>query len=414
MVQVCLFAMAFVADAAASVPVVEVPEPSPLAQQYHYSGQWVWAGVNAWSIGWPMAFAAVGLSARLRDGVRKVAPRWVPTVLLFSLAYLVLDAVVSLPVSWYVGFQRPHSYGLSDQAIGQWLLDRVKSMVVFLVIALPVISVTYALIARFPRRWWLVLGSLSLPFLLFMALIKPIWIDPVFNDFGPMRDKALEARLLRMADRAGIEGGRVYEVDKSRETRTVNAYVTGFLDTKRIVLWDTLLNRLDDDEVAAVMAHEMGHYVLGHVVRGLVVTSALMLLGLFLVDRLARWVLRISKGKFGFEALGDIASLPLLIALGGAVNLALTPVGFAYSRQIEHEADRFGLDLTHDNVASARAFVTLQQTNLGYPRPGWFYTLFRGSHPSLGERIDFANGYRPWVGGSSGLEEVARGVSEAK
>ncbi len=89
--------------------------------------------------------------------------------------------------------------------------------------------------------------------------------------------------------------------------------------------------------------------------------------------------------------------MPLLIALSQTVNLALTPVGFAYSRQIEHQADRFGLDLTHDNLSSARAFVKLQQTNLGYPRPEWFYTLFRASHPSLGERIDFANTYRPWA-----------------
>ncbi len=267
-------------------PVIQVPEPSPLAQQFHHSGHWVWAAVNAWSILWPLTFVALGLSSRLRTAAKRVAPGWLPSVLLFSFAYLVLDALVSLPLSWYVGFQRPHAYGLSDRPLSDWLLDRSKSLGVFLVVASPVIVVAYALIARFPRRWWLILGVLSFPFLLFMALIKPLWIDPVFNQFGPMHDQALEARLLAMADRAGIEGSRVYEVDKSRETRTVNAYVTGFLGSKRIVLWDTLLNRLDDDEVAAVMAHEMGHYVLGHVVKGLAVTSVLILLGLFLVDRL--------------------------------------------------------------------------------------------------------------------------------
>lgn len=103
----------------------------------------------------------------------------------------------------------------------------------------------------------------------------------------------------------------------------------------------------------------------------------------------------------GFDSLADVASLPLLIALGQTVNVALLPAGLAYSRQIEHEADRFGLELTHDNEAAARAFVTLQRTNLGYPRPGRFYTFFRASHPSLGARIDFANTYRPWVEESS-------------
>jgi Zn-dependent protease with chaperone function len=107
--------------------------------------------------------------------------------------------------------------------------------------------------------------------------------------------------------------------------------------------------------------------------------------------------LKLSNGRFGFVSLADVASLPLLIALAQTVNLALMPAGLAYSRHIEHQADRFSLELTHDNLSAARAFVKLQQTNLGYPRPGWFYTFFRASHPSLGDRIDFANTYRPWA-----------------
>jgi Zn-dependent protease with chaperone function len=129
-----------------------------------------------------------------------------------------------------------------------------------------------------------------------------------------------------------------------------------------------------------------------------------MLLGLFLVDRLARAVLKLAKGRLGFDSLADVASLPLLIALGQTVNVAILPVGLAYSRHIEAEADRFGLELTRDNLATARAFVKLQRTNLGYPRPGRFYTYLRASHPSLGERIDFANTYRPWAEEATGSE----------
>ena len=114
------------------------------------------------------------------------------------------------------------------------------------------------------------------------VLVKPIWIDPLFNKFGPMKDKALERSILDLASRAGIEGSRVFEVDKSVDTKAVNAYVTGVLGTKRIVLWDTLLARLDEKEVLVVMAHEMGHYVLGHVVRSILLSSLVILAGLFL------------------------------------------------------------------------------------------------------------------------------------
>ena len=129
---------------------------------------------------------------------------------------------------------------------------------------------------------------LSVPFLFAGMLVKPIWIDPLFNRFGPMKDPALEQKILALAGRAGIEGSRVFEVEKSVDTKAVNAYVTGVFATKRIVLWDTLLAKLDEKEVLHVMGHEMGHYVLGHVVRSIVLSAVLTLLGLFLVDRLGR------------------------------------------------------------------------------------------------------------------------------
>ncbi len=226
-------------------------------------------------------------------------------------------------------------------------------------------------------------------------LVKPIWIDPLFNDFGPMKNKELEQSILDLAGRSGIEGSRVFEVNKSVDTKALNAYVTGVLGSKRIVLWDTLIARLEQKELLAVMAHEMGHYVLGHVVRSILLSSFLTLTGLFLVDRLGRRLIARYSHVLRFESLADVASVLLLLLLLQVASLFLTPIAMAYSRYQEHEADRFALDVTRTNHSAATAFVKLQQDNLSNPRPGLIYQVFRASHPSIGERIDFCNTYRP-------------------
>ncbi|HEV2667084.1 MAG TPA: M48 family metalloprotease [Blastocatellia bacterium] len=216
-----------------------------------------------------------------------------------------------------------------------------------------------------------------------------------------MKNKELEAKIIQLAARAGIEGGRVYEVDKSRDTKTLNAYVTGFGATKRIVLWDTTIAKLDEDELLFVMGHEMGHYALGHVWKIIIFLSLLIIAALYAIHRTAGWLIGKFHGRFGFTELSDIASLPLIILLFSAFFLIVAPAALAFSRHNEHEADRFGLEITQNNRAAATAFVKLQQENLGVPRPHIIVKLWRASHPTLGERIDFSNEYRPWQRGEA-------------
>jgi Zn-dependent protease with chaperone function len=211
-----------------------------------------------------------------------------------------------------------------------------------------------------------------------------------------MRDKVLEARIVALAERAGIGATRIYEVNKSEDTKLVNAYVTGIGGTKRIVLWDTLLERLTPDQVAFVMAHEMGHYVLHHTLLTIIGAAVAVTLSLYAVHRLAGRLIARYRRRFGFDRLDDVASLPLLMLVGGLVSFIMTPAILAFSRWQEHEADRFALELTRDNRAAAETFVRLQEENLSVPRPGLLYTLWMGSHPSLASRIEFANRYRPW------------------
>jgi len=246
------------------------------------------------------------------------------------------------------------------------------------------------------RRWWIAAWLGSIPLILLGVLITPLVIDPLFNKFEPLRDAVLRRDLIAEASRAGIENSRVYEVNKSKQTKTMNAYVTGIGPSARIVMWDTLLQKLDHDEVLAVMGHEMGHYVEKHLWKGIAFSIALSFfvfaIGQQLYERgLARWGSRWSVR----EERGDPAALPWLLALSTAITFLLSPVTSGFSRHIEHQADIFSLELTHLNEPLASAFVKFAEDSKADPRPPRFIEWWRYSHPSLGRRIDFVLGYKP-------------------
>ena len=383
------------ADTTASA--VAVPQPSETALRYHRGNGWIWAADTVLGLLIPAALLLSGLAARLRTFAAWLARgRWYGTVAWYGALFSVVMSLAYLPLAWYAGFVRQHAYGLSTQTAEQWFGDFGKSVLVGAVVAALVLWIPYLLLRRSPRRWWLWSGLATLPLGVLAMVVGPLWIAPLFDDFGPMQDRALEARILALAERAGIEGGRVFEVNKSEDTRLLNAYVTGIGATKRIVLWDTLLRRLAPDEVLFVMAHEMGHFVLHHTLAVILGASLLATLSLYATHRAAGRLLARYGRRFGFDRLADVASVPLLLVVGGVVSFAVTPAVLAYSRWQEHQADRFALELTRNNRAAATAFVRLQEENLGVPRPGLLYTLWRGSHPSLASRIEFANEYRPW------------------
>jgi Zn-dependent protease with chaperone function len=380
---------------------VPVPEPTELALRYYRSGNLLWGVDTLVGLLVPALALATGWSARLQVWAGRVTRGGTaPTLALYVVAFVVLASIVTLPLTFYEGFVRAHAYGLSNQSLGKWLADGAKGLLVSCVVATLTALLGYGILRRSPRRWWLWATAAALPLLAFGSLVAPVWLDPLFNRYGPLQDRALETRILAEAHRAGIGRSRVFEVNKSVDTKAISAYVTGFGPSKRIVLYDTILRKLTPDEILFVVGHEMGHFVLGHVMLGLVGTWLLVGASLYTVHRLAGRLLLGLGPRFGFARLEEPASVPLFLLLANVVALAATPLLLAGSRHLEHEADRFGLELTRANHAAATAFVKLQQENLGVPRPGTFYRIWQASHPSLADRIEFANDYHPWTSGA--------------
>jgi Zn-dependent protease with chaperone function len=380
---------------------VTLPPPSELAMQRYRTGHVVWTVHQLLGILIPALFLFSGLSAKIRNWATGLGRWWFFIIAVYFIIFSLADYVIRLPWSYYAGFLRDHAYGLSNQTLQKWITDSALGLMVGIVMGVLFLWVPYLLLKKSPQRWWLYTGILVVPFLFFQMLVSPIWIAPLFNDFGPMENKELEAKILALAERAGIEDSRVYEVNKSVDTKAVNAYVTGFLDTKRIVLWDTLLDKLNEEEVLFVMGHEMGHYAMNHVVKFVLLLSVLIMAALYATHRLAWALIRRYKERFGFDQLHDIASLPLLMLILNVFSIILLPLMMGYSRYNERESDRFGIEITQDNRAAATAFMKLQQENLANPRPGPIFMFLRGTHPSIGQRVDFFNTYKPWETGEA-------------
>lgn len=375
---------------------VAVPPPSETAIRYHRSGNALWGVDTVLGLFIPALVLFTGFSARIRNLAQRVGRRRLLSVMVYAVLITLVMALLSLPLAYYSGYVRQHAYGLSNQGFGRWFGEWLKGVGVGSVGLALVLWIPYLLLQKSPRRWWLYAGLATLPIAALMLVITPIWVDPLFNEYQPMEDKVLEARVLALAERAGIHGSRVYQVNKSVDTKAVNAYVTGLGGTKRIVLWDTILQRLEPDQVLFVTAHEMGHFVLRHTLAFILGAALLTTVSLYVVHRVAGRLIERFSHRFGFDRLSDVASFPLLLLLGSIVSLILTPLALAFNRHQEHEADRFALEITRANRAAATTFVRLQQENLAVPRPSALYMLWRGSHPSLGDRVDFANRYRPW------------------
>ena len=329
-----------------------------------------------------------GLSARFRNLGERLFKRAAGITWITALCYTLAGWLLTLPWSIYRDFVREGQYGLMNQTFVAWFVDTLKSVGIDLVIIPLLAMAVYAVIRRFPKNWWLLATGVIVAFLAFGMLIGPVYIAPLFNTYtelpaGPVRD-----RIVAMAQAKQIPSEHIYLFDASKQTKRISANVSGIGPTIRISLNDNLLNRSNEAEIAAVMGHEMGHYVLNHVWWGLLFLSLLAASILFLVSRIAPGLIARYGAGWGVRDLGDPASLPLLSIVIAVFSLLATPLTETLVRVDESQADAFGLATAQE--PDAFASIAMKLSEYRKIEPGALEEALFFDHPSGATRVRMA------------------------
>jgi STE24 endopeptidase len=308
--------------------------------------------------------------------------------ILFCILLLFTLLLINLPIDLFF-YLLDRKYNLSSQSPGSWLVDLSKSFGVELVTQIPVYLFVFYMLRKSPKRWWLYTWMIAIPISVFMMFLQPVVLDPIFNDFKPLTDQQLRSEIMTLASKAGIPTDKIYVVDKSKQTNELNAYVTGVGNTTRIVYWDTLLKQMSKGEIVFVTAHEMGHYVKKHIYWGLAIGLILAFFVLWLYARIYRYLIQRYGRRIGVDGLSDIAALPLALLLYSILSFAISPIENGISRVMEHQADMYAYQLTHDKIDGIKTFQTFARTSLAGVNPPGLVYYFLEDHPTLLQRIDY-------------------------
>lgn len=327
-----------------------------------------------------------GLSVRFRALGERLFKRLAGVTWITALCYTVAGTILTLPWSIYTGFVREKQYDLMNQSLSDWLIDQGKDVGINLLIVPLIVMAVYAVIRRFPKNWWVMAAGVITGFLAFGMLIGPVFISPLFNTYtelpgGPIRD-----RIVAMAKAKNIPSEHIYLFDASKQSKRISANVSGIGPTIRISLNDNLLNRSTPQEIAGVMGHEMGHYVLNHVWWSLAFLSALAALAMFLVSRIGpALIARYGARWGGIRDLGDPASMPVLGILLAVFGLLATPLTNTMIRVDESQADAFGLDVAQE--PDGFASVAMKLSEYRKIEPSALEEMLFFDHPSGATRV---------------------------
>jgi Zn-dependent protease with chaperone function len=349
------------------------------------------------------------LAAKFRDIAERVSSNRFVQVLIFApLIALALD-VLSLPTGIYENWIE-RVYGLSVQGWPSWFWDWTKGELISVIGSIIALALLYAVIRKSPRRWWFYFWLAALPIMVILVFLQPLVIDPMFHKFEPLqqKDPVLTAELQKMVHHAGrdIPPERMFWMGAGEKTTELNAYVTGFGASKRIVVWDTMIAKMSTPQIVFVVGHEMGHYVLNHVTKGLLVAAIFLFVTFFIAYRLSGWLLARWGASWGIRALDDWASYPALLLLLTIIVTVAGPILNTFSRYIEHQADQYGLEVTHgltpdSGEVAAQSFNILGDVGLSDPDPSPLRIFLFYNHPAVSDRIQFALHYDPWSKGES-------------
>ncbi len=384
------------------------PDKLQRAIEYAHAGYWLHFSSEIYVMLILAAIVATGLSAKFRDWAEAASERRFLQALVFVPLLLLTNHLLYLPANIY-GQYLELKFEQSIQGWGSWFWDWTKGELITLGCAVPLAYLLYAVMRRSPRRWWLYFWLATLPLIVTVMYLEPMVIEPMFYRFEPLAatHPALVEQLEKLVARGGlaIPPDRMFEMKASEKLNSLNAYVSGFGGSKRVVVWDTTLEKLTTPETLTVFGHEMGHYVLGHIRNSLLWLSLMLLALLFAGSHVVRWTIARWGSSWRIPDAADWASLPVLLLIVAMFSFLTEPVVNGYSRWQEHQADIYGLEITHgivpdSSAAAAHSFQVMGEIGLDEPYPNHFIEFWLFSHPSTSDRLTFAETYNPWARGN--------------
>jgi STE24 endopeptidase len=360
-----------------------VQADSPEALRYNRIRRWL--GVTDFIVGF--AFLIILLVTRWSDLLRDLAYRlgfqsYSLSLFMYLLLLLAISKALGIGLDYY-GYSLERRFKLSTQRFRSWAWDEVKSFLVGLVLGTVVVEILYFTLRQWPQHWWILAWALFMGLFVLLAQLAPVVLFPIFYKFEPLDDEDLRRRLVVLSERAGTRVRGVYRWKLSEKSKKANAALTGLGATRRIILADTLLDNYTQDEIEAVLAHELGHHVHRHILKSIFVQAAITLLGFWA----ANWTLHYAVDQHMFEELSDFANLPLLALVSVVLSFVLMPALNAYSRFNERQADRYAFE----SIASVEPFISsmnkLAEQNLAERMPSKWVEWFFHSHPAISRRL---------------------------
>jgi STE24 endopeptidase len=376
----------FDATAATNAYLAQIPADKTARSDAYFEGGY-------WLILWDFLYGVVvsllllnlRWSARMRDLAERVT-RFKPLqTFLYVAEYLVLTTILTFPLGVYEGYFREHKYGLATQTFGPWMVDQLKGLAVGIVLGGLLGMLLFGVVRRLPRTWPIWGAVVTICFAIFGAAITPVYIVPIFNKTTILNDPKIVDPILSMARANGIPATDVWTMDASKQTTRMSANVSGFANTMRITLNDNLLRRGSPEEIQAVMGHEMGHYVMNHITKGITFISIIIVLAFAYLYWSLGWTLQRWGEKWQIRGVGDTAVLPLALLLFSIFGFVITPIINTSTRTQEYEADMYGLNTSRQPDGFAQAAIHLGEYRKMNPGPIEEWIFF--DHPSGRNRI---------------------------
>ena len=357
-----------------------------------------------WTVGTLAAILNLRVAPRLRNWAERLSAGRFLQAAVFVPSLMLAICLPRLPLDMFAQWLERH-YDQSVQGWISWLWDWTKGELLGFLLATALAWILYGAIRRSPRHWWFHFWLASLPILVFLFFIQPLVIEPLFFEFKPLGETqpALLDAMLKVVGRGGlsIPADRMYEMNASEKLNSLNAYVSGIGASKRVVVWDTTIAKMTAPQIQFVFGHEMGHYVLNHIPKGIALLALLLLLAMLVGYHGMNWALKRWGSRWEMRGVEDWASLPLLILICTAVGFVAEPITNAVSRYFEHEADIYAIEVTFGLIPPAaqtgtETFQILGEIGLAEPNPNPLIEFWLYDHPSISRRVMFAQQYDPW------------------